>query len=159
MSFEPGQFRECVIVRTLKDLGAYSKSADNLLFGTAAQESQLGRYLVQIKGPALGIFQMEPATHEDIWTNFLSYRPPLKELVLDLIGMARQPFSDELITNLRYACIMARIHYLRVAAPLPFYNDLESLGAYCNIRAPVIKAVAIAGSSTNLSIFQCRDAI
>src|SRR5260221_162978 len=52
-----------------------------LLLGTALQESGL-TYRVQLGGgPARGLFQMEPNTHDDIWDNFLKYRVPLATAV------------------------------------------------------------------------------
>lgn len=50
-----------LIRRVLIGIGGYSEEAENLLMGTAAQESALGEYIRQLgNGPALGIFQMEP---------------------------------------------------------------------------------------------------
>ena len=50
-----------------------SQEAENLLMGTAAQESALGEYIRQLgNGPALGIFQMEPETFDDIVRNYLA---------------------------------------------------------------------------------------
>ena len=58
-----------IIEPVLSRLHAASPAARALLLGTAAQESAMGRYIRQLRGgPALGIFQMEPATHDDIWT-------------------------------------------------------------------------------------------
>jgi hypothetical protein len=37
-------------------------TAADLLMATAAVETALGTYLLQIKGPARGVFQVEPAT-------------------------------------------------------------------------------------------------
>ena len=59
-----------LITSVLKELNLHSDNAVNLLMGTAAQESHLGKYRKQIGGgPALGIFQMEPATFNDIVNN------------------------------------------------------------------------------------------
>ncbi|KAF0118141.1 MAG: hypothetical protein FD149_866 [Rhodospirillaceae bacterium] len=75
---DSAHFVTTVIRPTLLHLGLHSPAAEALLLGTAIQESRLGTYLRQTGGgPALGVYQMEPATHEDIWTNFLAYRPDL----------------------------------------------------------------------------------
>ncbi len=118
-----------VIEPTLTFLGMDSPAARNLLLGTAAQESHMGRWIRQIKGPALGIFQMEPATHDDIWENYLSYRPSLVAKIEQLLcpGFSK---VEQLKWNLAYAVAMARIHYRRVPKPLPEADDYELLGMY-----------------------------
>jgi hypothetical protein len=126
MGISPLHLREYIIKPTLQYLDLYSKSAENLLMGTAAQETKLGRYLKQINGPAEGIYQMEPRTHEDIWNNFLPYKIPLKEKILQFAT----PREDELVWNLAYATAMVRIHYLRVTEPLPHEDDIEGLAKY-----------------------------
>ena len=57
------ELRQYVIRPTLKAINLWSIAAENLLLGTAAQESQLGHYLTQVKGPALGIYQIEQSVH------------------------------------------------------------------------------------------------
>lgn len=129
MSFDPTQFRH-IIRRGLTPIqGASSQEAVELLMGTAAQESHLGRYLFQIKGPAKGVFQMEPATEQDIWNNYLQFRPPLSQAVTVVTG-AGGPDSWTLTIDLSYQIVMARMHYLRVAEPLPAVDDLEGQAQY-----------------------------
>ena len=121
--------RDLVIRPTLRHLDLYSQSAENLLLGTAAMESLMGRYLRQVQGPALGIFQMEPATHADIWDNFLIYRGDLSGSVIKLTVLHR-PRTEQLVWNLQYATAMCRIHYLRVPEGLPDPDDVEGLAVY-----------------------------
>ena len=59
-------------------------TVDERLLGTARVESDL-RHRRQIGGPALGLFQMEPATHNDIWESYLKYRAQLAERVQKLL--------------------------------------------------------------------------
>ena len=76
MSFDARQFRECIIRPTLRALEPeipHSLVAEELLMLTAAHESHLGTYLKQKGGPALGIYQMEPATYRDLHENFLRF--------------------------------------------------------------------------------------
>ena len=72
------QLRREVLRPTLRYLELWSPAAENLVIGTAAHESGGCRYLTQIGGPALGLYQIEPATHDDLWTNFLAYRVELR---------------------------------------------------------------------------------
>lgn len=144
--------REKVIQPVLTHLGLYSLSAENLLVLTAAVESKSGRYLIQLgNGPARGIYQMEGATHDDIWRNFLRYKgaesfdsiaeylsrvdlapDTLAERVRSwqIPGLHDEENADEMVGNLFYATAMARIHYLRRPEPLPADDDYEGLAQY-----------------------------
>jgi len=126
MSFDKEQLRTCIIEPTLNAIGLYSQSAVNLLLGTCAQESKFGTYLKQINGPALGIYQIEPNTHKDIWDNFLKFKSELADKVLKL----GQMHDASLIVNLAYATAIARIKYLRAPEALPAANDLAGLARY-----------------------------
>ena len=75
MGINPNQLLRYVIKPALTLLDMESPAAEALMLGTVAQESHCGRYLHQLgKGPALGIFQMEPTTYRDIWENYIAYR-------------------------------------------------------------------------------------
>jgi hypothetical protein len=97
------------------------------VLGTAIQESKL-RYLQQLgNGPALGLFQMEPATHDDIHRNFLAYRPEIMER-LRALNHVFTPAA--LAGNAWYAAAMCRIHYYRVPDPLPAVGDIKGQAEY-----------------------------
>lgn len=124
------QLATYVIRPALQQIGLHSRSAVQLLLGTAAAETRLGHYVHQISGPALGIYQMEPATHDDIWLNYLSYRPQLADVISDMIPEDRSGNPAEmLLTDLRYATVMARVHYLRSPLPLPQEGDWAGMAA------------------------------
>lgn len=126
---DPSQVRELIVRPTLVQLGLYSDTACSLVLGTALHESHLV-YLKQLgTGPALGLWQMEPATHDDCWTNFLKYRTDLANIVLEIVGIHQKIDASLLISNLAYACAMARIRYYRVRAPLP-ENEPNGLAAF-----------------------------
>lgn len=121
------QFRDLVIIPAIETLQLHSQAAVELLLGTALQESGL-RYLKQVGGgPAMGFFQMEPATHDDIWTNFLEYKPALLQAIRSL---SRHRIALAMASDLWYAAAMCRIHYLRVSAPLPAAGDFPAQAAY-----------------------------
>ena len=121
--------KEYIIIPTLDYTGLNSASAVNLLLGTAAQESNLGEYLHQTNGPALGIYQMEPDTHKDIHNNFLVYKSDLNKKILNLSFPAFS-MKNNLIGNLYYATAMTRIHYYRVPEKLPKADDIDGLANY-----------------------------
>lgn len=121
------QFRDIVIVPALKSVALHSEAAVELLLGTALQESRL-QYLKQLgTGPALGLFQMEPATHDDIWTNYLAYRP---ELAARVARLAHVRNAGALATDLLYAAAMCRVFYRRIKDPLPAAGDVPGQAAY-----------------------------
>lgn len=108
-----------LIKRVLVTLDLHSESAENLLMGTAAQESGLGEYIRQIGGgPALGIFQMEPATFKDIVQNYLQYKPDLAKQIMAVSGVNALR-SEYLEYNLALSICMCRVHYLRVSEKMP----------------------------------------
>lgn len=119
--------RVYIIKPVLQYLDMYSKSAENLLLGTCAQESHMGKYLRQVNGPALGIFQMEPTTHDDILINYVNYHPEIKDT---LGSMTFNYCAKEMVYNLKYATAMCRLHYRRVTEKLPDPFDVVGLGRY-----------------------------
>ena len=103
-----------------------STDAINLILGTAFVESDCGHFIEQKAGRALGIFQMEIATHDDIYTNYINSRPLLKSLLK--LGYA--PKAENLKFDLRYATMMTRLHYYRVSEPLPKFKTHEKKADY-----------------------------
>ena len=124
------QLRELIIKPALLDLVLYSEDAVELLIFTCAIESDGGSFLKQIKGPALGIYQMEPATYNDLWVNFIAHRNDIKLQLLHSFEALRMPPEDRLIYDLRYATAMARIHYARVKESLPDKSNRQALWNY-----------------------------
>jgi hypothetical protein len=117
---------QAVIREALETIGLYSLAAEQLLMGTAAQESNLIHLRQLGSGPALGYFQMEPATHEDIWISFLRFRPELRLKVCALVQFGALG-QEGLVLNPHYAAGMARVHYLRDKQPLPLAGDVAGM--------------------------------
>jgi len=126
-------FRRFVVIPSLMEVPEYySDAAVELLIGTALIESNLmllkqgleNRY--DGRGVALGLYQIEPATHHDIWLHYLSARPKISTYIS---ASGKRPDSD-LITDLKYATKIARTIYWRSPLPLPKVNDIEGLAKY-----------------------------
>lgn len=130
MGINAEQFRELVVRPALQDMRLHSQAAEDLVVGTAAQESRLAYLKQSPTGPALGVFQIEPATYRDYWQNYLRRRRALRERILRDVGATRQPPPEKLITDLRFAAIMCRVHYLRIRAPLPDAGDVRGMAEY-----------------------------
>ncbi len=113
-----------------------------LMAGTVAVESNMGQHRRQIGYPyfpesslagAFGITQMEIATAQDIFRNYLTYRKPLWNQLADLWLSVKPPFfipdSNQLAYQLMYddtfSLAMMRIHYRRDRQVIP--KDLEGI--------------------------------
>ncbi|MBS1103507.1 hypothetical protein JK202_10850 [Gluconobacter sp. Dm-62] len=125
------QVRLLIVRPALQALGLWSAAAENLLLGTLMVESG-GVWLQQVGGgPALGLWQMEPATHDDCWDNWLCApgRSRQATALRQMIGYLN-PSASLLVWNLKYAAGMARVRYQRVSEPLPAADDTEGLCSY-----------------------------
>ena len=123
------QFRDLIVKPTLEDIGLYSPEAENLLIMTMAHESNGGEYLEQYPtGPALGVFQMEKGTFNDLWDRYLADKYDLVRKIMTACNLFHEPVAEEMIDDLALATAMARIYYLRVREPIP--SDLDEMAAY-----------------------------
>lgn len=132
----PMQFEADIVRPTLNILARFNENlaiepAVTLMMGTAAQESDLGFFLRQHpSGPAKGWWQVEDATHADVW-RYLQREENI-ELARLVLGLSRHktvmPPHSEMINNPLYSCAIARIKYWMVPAPLPV--DLDGLAEY-----------------------------
>jgi hypothetical protein len=121
------QLRRFVVRPALEVLQLGGVSAENLVLGTALAESGC-RWLHQVGGgPAIGLWQCEPATHDDLWV-WIAYHTDLAAAVRSL--MTPQKRLDQLASNLAYAAAICRLHYRRVPAELPAAGDAAALSAY-----------------------------
>jgi len=122
-----------LIQSTLTPLNLYSTNAEELLMATCANESNLGEYRTQIHGPARGIFQMEGEDFDDIWKNYLHYKPELAAKIMSN-NNGKQGTVDDLINNDAYAIAMCRVHYLRSPGSLPPSTDIEQIWNYYKLH-------------------------
>jgi hypothetical protein len=132
ISMTPSHFRTTVIKPVLEilKLGG-GDAAEELLLGTAVQESLNFKYRKQIGGgPGLSYYQIEKSTHNDIWENFLKYRKGLADKVSTLLSSSSADKLAELETNDKYATAMARVHYIRVRDALPAAGDVNAQAQY-----------------------------
>ena len=131
MAFNLTQIKD-LITRVITAQDLYSESAVNLLLGTMAQESNMGTYLRQVGGgPALGVFQTEPKTEQDIWNNYLFYgRAAKRKAIYQISGVRSYDNSGALEFNIAYGICIARLHYRRIPEPFPGPDDIEGLGWY-----------------------------
>ena len=117
------QLKELIIEPTLKEIpDGYSEEAVLALLMIAAHESLRGKYLKQISGPALGIYQMEPATYYDTWKNGDTIWANAAILGLVTVEQAAKkliPKPENMIWNLKFATFMARQRLFMKPEALP----------------------------------------
>lgn len=119
-----------MIQETLAAMGERyaSPSAVELLLLTAAHESKLGSYLWQSwggepKGPAIGIYQMEPGRYADT-------RDRMPMHLRGSIETVGERCFEAMAWDLRYATAMARAAYWLIPKPLPSWGDVPGLADY-----------------------------
>lgn len=116
---------------TIKDvlerLNMYSDGAVELLMGTCAVESDFCKFDKQIGGgPALGWWQMEPATMNDLWSNYIKYKEGLKAILASEFEMYG-PNIERLQNDPEYGIVMARLLYRRSKTLIPDADDIAGL--------------------------------
>lgn len=128
------QLLDHIITPTLKYMGGNycTDNARMLLLATAAIESKCGYYIKQVGGPALGVWQMESATHDDIWVNCDALFKSRFKLRIVRMAFKKSPLSvhENMIVSPMYACAMARLKYSMDAEPLPDHNNLMAMYVY-----------------------------
>lgn len=122
-------FRLQVVRPTIRRLGLWSEAAENLLLMTAAHESGGWTFCRQHPaGPALGFYQMEPATLADLFA-WLKLKPKWRDLMSREFH-AIEPQPDRLVFDPLYATACARMQFYRRPEPLPAPENEPELGEY-----------------------------
>jgi hypothetical protein len=127
---KPDHLRKYVIKPSLQRLGQryVSDDAVELLLMIAAHESRLGYFLHQEGGgPAVGIYQMEPATFHDILMNYVKYNRILESSLGKFYEFPNPAF---MAFDLSFATAMARVHLYRVPSALPDRRDITGMAEY-----------------------------
>jgi hypothetical protein len=125
------QFREHIVQPALREAQCWSKSAENMVIGVALVESGL-RFLVQVKGPAKGLWQIESAPYDDV-LKYIRLVPRRHQLCLSAAGFETKlpplflPPHDAVIYNLRWGAIIARYFFARFPEALPNHEDYEGM--------------------------------
>ena len=77
----------------------------------------------------MGLWQIEPDTHRDVYQNFLEYREGLYDQVMGL-SASGQTFQENLTSNMQYGAAICRLCYYRAPEALPDEGDLERQARY-----------------------------
>ena len=87
----------------------------NQIIGTAIIESNVTNVKQQGGGPALGYFQMEPRTREDILTNYIGYHPLMMKQLSKAVG-SLSCSDKEFMLNPALQVVFCWLHYRRYKA-------------------------------------------
>lgn len=104
----------------------YSKDVEDLIIATGNAESGF-RALEQNKGPAVGFFQIEPDTIDDVLDNYARYRPTVMQVLLEY-GMIQGEEYFSVMSNIALQVAFCRLCYRRVPDPIP--NNLNDMAKY-----------------------------
>ena len=118
--------REQVIKPTLEYLGAWSLQAERELLAAALHGSGAGS--AGGDSPRLGIFQISPSQHRDLWDRYLAFRPEDASRVRGLASQRaflHRPDS-ELQTNLSYSAAIAWFLLERARAQSEWRGDTRA---------------------------------
>lgn len=110
-------------------VGYNAPSARKILFMTAAHESGRFQHRRQVGGPALSFYQIEPDTLDDLYDNYLSFRPKLQHQ-LDSFRQDSESRLKALEFNNAYATCAARFNYARIPEALPPIEDTQAFARY-----------------------------
>jgi hypothetical protein len=129
MSIYVGDLRELIIKPCLQGLGEYSEVAENLLLGTAAQESLLGEHCFCPHTQGLGLYRITAEKHKELWDSYLIQFPDLASLQRGFASQQqflKNPHA-ELMSNLSYATGIAWMIYRRSAIDTSKPMDIAAL--------------------------------
>ena len=106
-----------IINYVLRDLKMYSEDAESLVYRTGMAESGYS-HLEQVKGPAIGFFQVEPDTINDTIDNYLKFRPKkLAHLVKR--GLNLEAIETSVLCSIYLQVAFCRYKYWRSPMPIP----------------------------------------
>ena len=110
--------RDQVIRPPLEYMGAWTPACEAFLLDAAIKAPDLGLFSARNEG--LGLFNITPAQHRDLWDRYLAFNPDLASRVRGLASQ-RAFLSDpdsELQTNLSYCTAVAWLMQKRAGGVL-----------------------------------------
>jgi hypothetical protein len=105
----------------------YSLDAMYLMVCTAMVESKLTHLKQLPEGPALGFFQVEWATYEDVRRYLQTNAHALYNAIVsytERVNLPNNPIT--VISDMSLNCLIARTKYYMIHEPIPSYKDVEA---------------------------------
>ncbi len=127
------QVKDNIILPALTALGMKTPNAVNLMLGTMAQESEMGKFIVQqgigMKG-GIGVYQMQAPTYMDLWKRIIQPSTALRAKIRLMLCYDVMPPAERMASDIMLATLMTRIYYYAIPQPLPDKDDIIGLGTY-----------------------------
>ena len=118
-----------IINWSLNNLDMNSEDVSVLVFRTGMAESGY-RHLSQMgSGPAVGFFQVEPATIDDTWNNYAVYRNPIMDILKNM-GFDPDDSRMRVMSSIALQAAFCRLKYRRDRLAIPPADDLYAQAAY-----------------------------
>jgi len=129
---DPKQLLEYIIAPTLRRMPKMdSLAAHQLLLITAILESDCGKYVHQVGGgPAVSIYQIEPATLYDIYDRIIRQKFSRIMVYTRVACLDHEPSLEDMMGNHIIATMMARFNYYGNPLALPKAGDVDGLIRY-----------------------------
>ena len=115
----------------LYKIHAYSDDALALVVRTGMAESGYRALKGYGEGnPAIGFFQIEPATMNEMIDNYIKYRSHYKKNLISLGMNFKKDTIMSVMSNIGVQAALCRIHYRRDKHSIPSWDDLEGQAKY-----------------------------
>ena len=120
-----------IVEYALYKVDAYSDDALVLVVRTGMAESGYRALKGYGKGnPAIGFFQIEPGTMNDMIDNYIKYRSHYKVHLISLGMNFEKDTIMSVMSNIAVQAALCRIHYRRDKHSIPSWDDLEGQAKY-----------------------------
>ena len=120
-----------IVEYALYKIDSYSDDALALVVRTGMAESGYRALKGYGEGnPAIGFWQIEPATLNDMITNYIHYRSHYKKNLISLGMNFEKDTIMSVMSNMAIQAALCRLHYRRDKDPLPSWDDLEGQASY-----------------------------
>lgn len=133
MGIDVTQLENVIIRPSLAAIGLLSDDAVQLMLLTAANESNLGEFLLQKGigfGGGIGIYQMQSMTYNMLWDQVISGNSALRAKIRLFLGYEGKPVAQRLVSDLNLASILTRLFYFNIKDPLPKANNIPAMAFY-----------------------------
>ena len=132
------QFTTHIVQPTLSKLEMdHALSAVEMMVGTVAVESSFEFIKQKGGGPAIGFFQLEPATIEDVVVRYVQNKDKTFRANFEQASLLVAPWNftaagllDHVMANLRLQCAIARVKYWMTPEALPPLADIPGYARY-----------------------------
>ena len=120
-----------IVEYALYKVDSYSDDALAMVVRTGMAESGYRALKGYGEGnPAIGFWQVEPATMNDMIINYIHYRSHYKKNLISLGMNFEKDTIMSVMSNMAVQAALCRLHYRRDSKPIPSWSNMEAQGKY-----------------------------